>query len=135
MPSDFKRIDFHDWRLFDFTVRTIAVGEGRYTYEVKFRICSDERTAPTPPREAEVSFQNVRGLRAFLDLEAKEMCYDSVFENFELSKEQAPELVELLGAHDADHLYVLILTHKSGKFEALAQGVTIQELTHSSNPS
>ncbi len=129
MASAFERIDFHDWRLFEFSVRTVAVSETRYGNEVRFRIRTDERSARVPPREVEVTFQNARGLRAVLDLKFKTACYDSIFENLELSKEKNPELPNLFSASEKDRLYVLVLTPKSGEIEVVAEGVTVEELT------
>jgi hypothetical protein len=129
MASEFARIDFHDWRLFDFSVRTIAVGGGRFDNEVRFRIRSDERSPPTPPREVEVTFQKARGLRAVLDLWSKTACYDSITENFEYPKDKNPELLRLMDASERDHLYVLVLTEPGGTIEVVAEGVTVQELT------
>jgi hypothetical protein len=110
MASEFARIDFHDWRLLDLSIRTIDAGEGYFDNEVKFRIRSDERVPPTPPHEVEVTFEKVRGLRAVLDLKGKTACYDSIFENFEYPREKNPEFLKLMGGSEADHLYVLVLT-------------------------
>jgi hypothetical protein len=129
MANDFERIDFHDWRLFEFTVRTIAVSEKRYGNEITFRIRSDERSPPSPPREVEVTFQNARGLRAVLNLKAKTACYDSIFENLDLPKDKNPELPDLFNASANDHLYVLVLTSPGGEIEVVAEGVTVKELT------
>jgi hypothetical protein len=41
MASEFAPIDFHDWRLFDVSIRTIDAGEGYFDNEVKFRILTD----------------------------------------------------------------------------------------------
>ncbi len=130
MASEFARIDFHDWRLFDFSVQTVDVGDGYFDNDVKFLIRTDERGAPTPPREVEITFKKARALRAVLDLKGKTACYDSISENFEYPRDKNPELLKLMGESEADHLYVLVLTPPGGKIEVVAEGVTVQELTH-----